>query len=64
MNFTAQTVTLREWGGQRCDVEIHRREDKSVFVTFKCQQGYGYPMLELDRLKAIVEQGEQMERGR
>ena len=60
----AQTVTLKEWGGQRADVEIHRREDKSVYVTFKSQSGYGFPSLELDRLKAIVEQGEQMERSR
>ena len=59
-----QIVTLKEWGGQRADVEIHRRNNKSVYVTFTSAPGYGYPTLELDRLKAVVEQGEQMERGR
>ena len=62
--MNAQDVILRGWGGQRSDVKLTRREDKSVFVTFTMEPGYGFPTLELDRLKAIVEQGEQMERGK
>lgn len=64
-----QTLTLKGWGGQHADVEIHRRSDDipwagKVYVTFKYRAGYGYPSLELDRLKAVVEQAEQMERAR
>lgn len=48
------TMTLEEFAGQRCDVEITRREDGSVYVTFESEPHYGYPSLELDEVQELL----------
>lgn len=48
------TMTLEEFAGQRCDVEITRREDGSVYATFQSEPHYGYPSLELDEVQELL----------
>lgn len=48
------TLTLPEFAGQNCDVEIIRRKDGSVYVSFKSDPHYGYPSLGLEELKYLL----------
>jgi len=50
----AQTLTLPNYAGQHNDVEIHERENGSMYVTFKMKDGYGYPSLEQSELKSLL----------
>ena len=47
------TITLKEFAGQYCDVEINKRTNNSVYITFKSQTGFGYPTLEEGDLEVL-----------
>jgi len=49
-----EILTLEGYAGQKADVVIAKRNDGSIFVRFKFMEGYGYPSLELDKLKALI----------
>ena len=53
-------ITLKEYAGQRADVEITVRTDCSVYVTFKMTPGYGYPSLELSELQALINKAKEL----
>ena len=53
-------LKLREFGGQRCDATICRRDDGSVYVRFETSPGYGGPYLELATLKQLVDLAESL----
>jgi len=53
-------LILKEYAGQYADVIIIKRDDGSVYVTFKMIEGYGYPKLELDELEGLFKKAKLM----
>jgi len=58
-------VTTLDWGGQRCQVVITKRDSSCygcdrVFVTFKSDPHYGTPSLELSEMRRLLARMEMM----
>ena len=47
-------LILNEYAGQRCPVELNKRENGSVWIQFKMEPGYGYPSLEEKDLEKLL----------
>lgn len=48
------TIDLKEYGGQRCDVQIICTEHVTL-AQFRSQPGYGHPVLSLEKLEYLVD---------
>ncbi len=48
-------ITLSNFGGQHCSVEIHSRDNGSLYATFKSRIGFGYPILEEAELRYVLD---------
>ena len=60
MMAKTESITLDESGGQGCKTVITKRENGSVYLTFKSTEGYGDPSFELDELKKIIKKSEKL----
>jgi len=49
-----QETRLHEFAGQNADVVIVKRNDDSILVRFESINGYGFPSLELNKLKSLI----------
>ncbi len=49
-----EKLVLKEFAGQKNDVEIIKRWDGSKFVRFEMAKGFGYPKLELNEMKELL----------
>ena len=47
--------------GQCCDIVLTKRDDGSVFVTFRSKPGYGYPALERSQIEMILQEVKELE---
>lgn len=54
MSDNVVVVKLEEFGGQKADVELIRSTSGEWSVMFKSKEGFGYPCLDMDRLKFLM----------
>jgi len=47
-------LILKEYAGQKCDVEMFVREDDSSYVRFKSVPAYGFPYLSKEELADLL----------
>lgn len=49
-----KTMILKDFAGQRCDVEINQRQDGTIYLCFKSEYGFGFPYIDEGDLHYLV----------
>ena len=49
-------LTIKEYGGQKCDLKLFKRKDGSKYVTFHTVSGYGNHSYTSKELMSIIDE--------